>query len=165
MALKTRSRADSHLSTSSQDTSVFHNWQIGWVDSTRTSPCSGSLNPRRDKVSLNISDSNKPVTKSSNIQAVILGPSVLSGAFPVWDSSDQMLASVLQILRSVCLYHQQRETSTREAQLMLKPMSGTGEEDNPQQFFVLFVGYAGRQQGPALTEREKCFVNIYSQVG
>lgn len=83
----------------------------------------------------------------------------------MWDSSDQMLASVLQILRSVCLYHQQRETNTREAQLMLKPMSRTGEEDNPQQFFVLFVGYAGRQQGPALTETEECFVHIYSQVG
>lgn len=62
-------------------------------------PCPGSLNPRRDEVSLNISVRNKPVTKPSNVQVMLLGPPALAGAFPVWDSSDQMLASVLQILQ------------------------------------------------------------------
>lgn len=38
---------------------------------------------------------------------------------------------------------------------MLEPMSETGEENNPEQFFVLFVSCAGRQQGQALTQRER----------
>lgn len=120
---------------SSQDTSVFCDWQIRWDDSTGTSPCSGSLNPRRDEASLDTSDGNKQVTNPSDLQAIILIPLVLPGTFPARDSSDQILLPGLQ---SVCLHCQQRETSTREVCLsQLKPTSETGEEDNPKQYFLL----------------------------
>lgn len=83
---------------------MFYDWQIRWDDNIRTPPRSSSLNPRRDEAMLDISDGNKPVTKSLKLQAVILTPPVLSGTFPVWDSSDQMLVPMRQDLQSACLW-------------------------------------------------------------
>lgn len=90
-----------------------------------------------------------------NVQAMIPGPLVLSGAFPRWDSSDRCWHLCCRSCNQcACTISREKPAHVSTTHLMLKPMSETGEERNPQQFFVLFISCAGRQQGQALTDRE-----------